>query len=173
MWPSSSQRRFYLCLSLILCPLPEKSLSSLLPIRDYGPSEHSLFQTDKLQFFQPLLLCQMLQSLSPFIGLTPVCWHLLHTGEPSTGPSNSDFPCQSREKGSLPLICYQHFYPMQPRLHSAFLAAKANCRLVSKFVSTWTPRTFLAKLLSRWAMHWVIPPHGQDVAFTLADLQNF
>lgn len=102
----------YVC--LILCPLPEKSLSSLLPIRDYDPSEHSLFQTDKSQFFQLLLLCQMLQSLSPFIGLTPVCWHLLHTGEPSTGPSTSDFPCQSREKGSLPLICYQHFYQCSP-----------------------------------------------------------
>lgn len=110
---------------------PEKSLSlsSLHPIREYDPSEHSLFQTDKSQFFQPLPVCQMLQSLSPFVGFTPLCSCLSHTGEPSSGPSTSDLSCQSQvEKNDhFPLTCYRHSCLMQPRLPLAFLAAKANC----------------------------------------------
>lgn len=118
------------------------------------------------------LLCQMLQSLSPFVGLTPVCSHLSRTGKPSTGPSTSDLSCQSREKGSLPSICYQHFCVMQSRAALVFLAAKANYKLMSRLCVHQDTQDIPCKFFPDgvYTSTWIIPLHGQDMAFTIGDL---
>lgn len=121
------------------------------PIREYDPSEHSLFHTDKSKFFQPLLLFQMLPSLSPFLGLTPRCSHLSPTGAQCwTQHFRFLLPEQRKRITSLDLL--SALLSNAAWVPLAFLAAKANC-IVSNFVCTRTPRTFLDKLLSRCGIH--------------------
>jgi len=64
---------------------------------------------------------------------------------------------------------------MQPRIPSAFSAARAHCWLMLNLVST---RIFFAKLLSSLVspqhtlVNGVVPPHVQDFALHLLELRE-
>ena len=113
-------------------------------------------------------------SLWPFAGLAPVCPCLSCTGEPSTGPNTSGV--LSRGEGWPPLTCWQYSAWCSPGSFWAS-AVTAHWWLMVSLVSTRTPRTFSAELLSSWLAQPVLvsgaaPPRGQNLALPSVELHE-
>lgn len=87
----------------------------------------------------------------PFAGLVPVVSHVSWIGEPITRYSTPGvaLPRLSRE-GWPYLTCWQHFLT-QPRILLVLFEARVHWRFIFSVLSTRTPMSFSAKLLSHWS----------------------
>lgn len=128
----------------------------------------------------PFLICEIIQFLKHLHGpsLISVQYVLVSfiLGEPSFGPSTPVFVTSAEWRkriaslNPLAVLCL-----MQSRVSLAFVTERTHCWLVFTSVSTRTPGTFPANLLSRRVPPvcvgaWVVPLQIQDIGPTLADL---
>jgi len=124
--------------------------------------EPSLLQTEQSQLSQPLLIQQMLQSLNHLCG--PLLDSLQHVslvlGSPELDPA------------------FQMLFLKHARVLLPLFATRAHCSLMFNLVSTRSPGSFTAKLLSSWSapsMRWCMGlflPRRRTLHFSLWNLED-
>lgn len=101
-------------------------------------------------------------------------------GNPELEPAllGVDSPVLSRGEGSSAFTCWQCFARCRLRTPLALFAGRMCSRLMLKMVTTRTPKSFSAKLLSSWLapqpvpVPGVVPPQVQDLLLPLVECQE-